>query len=196
VLYHISWHYRWIHIETSLQFKRIALLEHYDDAPCLSKSPNYVPRMIDRIQIRRLQRVKQLVQWYQENLLSNLEVIDECVLKFLFCNQTNLDKWCVLSLKSRWYKCNDYTPICKHVWSLKTILKEDFWHLQDFLLGTYKLQVNYKRCHSNWNSISWRRTLWWSWGYSTHYSKGEFASNCIGDKKNGGLDRWAILDCE
>jgi hypothetical protein len=70
--------------------------------------------------------------------LSNLEVIDECHLKFSFRSQSNLAKWYVVSLENEWYEYNDYGPICKHMWALKTIVEEDLQHLQEFLLGAYE----------------------------------------------------------
>jgi hypothetical protein len=41
-------------------------------------------------------------------------------------------------LENEWYECNDYGPICKHMWALKIIVEEDLQHLQEFLPGAYE----------------------------------------------------------
>jgi hypothetical protein len=72
------------HPETCLQFGGLTLVEHYDDAHSLSESRKYVLLGGDRIQTKRLQKAKQLVQRYRQDPLSNLEVLDEYHLKFSF----------------------------------------------------------------------------------------------------------------
>jgi hypothetical protein len=126
------------HPKTGLRFGGLTLVEHYDDAHNLSESRKYVRRGGDRTRTKRLQRAKQLVQRYRQDPLSNLEVIDECHLKFSFRSQTNLAKWYVVSLENEWCECNDYGPICKHMWALKTIVEEDLQHLQEFLPRAYE----------------------------------------------------------
>jgi hypothetical protein len=48
-----------------------------------------------------------------------------------------LAKWYVVSLENEWWECNDYGPICKHMWALKTIVEKDLRYLQEFLPKVY-----------------------------------------------------------
>jgi hypothetical protein len=42
-----------------------------------------------------------------------------------------------VSLENEWWECNDYGPICKHMWALKTIVEKDLRYLQEFLPKVY-----------------------------------------------------------
>jgi hypothetical protein len=76
------------HPETSLQFEGFILVEYYDNVHNLNESWKYVLRKGDGTRIRRLQKIKQLVQQYRQDPLSNLGVINKCHLKFSFHSQS------------------------------------------------------------------------------------------------------------
>ena len=46
-------------------------------------------------------------------------------------SQSDPRKWYILSLSREWCECDDYGPICKHMWVLKMIVDEEFPHLLD-----------------------------------------------------------------
>ena len=53
-------------------------------------------------------------------------------------SQLDPRKWYTLSLSCEWCECDDYGPICKHMWALKMIGDEEFPHLLDLLPSVYE----------------------------------------------------------
>ena len=53
-------------------------------------------------------------------------------------SQSNLQRWYIVSLSREWCKCDDYSPISKHMWALKTIVNEEFSYLLNLLPSIYE----------------------------------------------------------
>ena len=53
-------------------------------------------------------------------------------------SQSDPRKWYTLSLSCEWCECDDYGPICKHMWALKMIGDEEFPYLLDLLPSVYE----------------------------------------------------------
>lgn len=126
------------HPETGRRFGGSTLIEYYDDAHWLSESRKYSLRGGDRSRNAKLQRARKLVQRYKLDPTSNLEVLDECCMEFSIRSQTHSSKWYTVSLSREWCECDDYGPICKHMWAVKMIVNEQFQHLQDLLPSMYE----------------------------------------------------------
>ena len=124
--------------ETGQQFGGGTLVDHYDRAHSLSESGKYARRGGDKSWTTKLQRARWLVSRYKKDRLSNLEIIDECHMEFAMRSQSDPRKWHTLSLSREWCECDDYGPICKHMWALKMIVDEEFPHLLDLLPSVYE----------------------------------------------------------
>ena len=65
------------------------------------------------------QNCKGLIGWFWKSF-------DKCHMEFAMQSQSNMQRWYIVNLSREWYECDDYMPICKHMWALKMIVEEEF----------------------------------------------------------------------